>query len=87
MHNQNELGGIRMLTDFKVTHCAFSEFVLLKTSFVDTLAGVADFKTETYPDQQVIIRLSEVKALITELQKRVHYIETGIEDLSTRSLI
>lgn len=76
---------MRLLTDFQAAHSAFGQFVLLKSSFVDTLSGFADFKAETYPDQQVMIRLSEAKALISELQKRVKYIEAGIEDAGTSS--
>ncbi|MFU2317956.1 hypothetical protein [Rahnella sp. PCH160] len=85
MKNQDEFGGMRLLADFQTAHSAFGEFVLLKSSFVDTLSGIADFKAETYPDQQVMIRLKEAKALISELQKRVQYIEAGIEDAGTSS--
>jgi hypothetical protein len=85
MKNQDEFSGMRLLTDFQTAHSAFGEFVLLKSSFVDTLSGIADFKAETYPDQQVMIRLKEAKALISELQKRVQYIEAGIEDAGTSS--
>ncbi|PBI78650.1 hypothetical protein A9993_02465 [Rahnella victoriana] len=85
MINKDEFSGLRLLTGFKAAHSAFSEFVLLKTSFVDTLSCIADFKAEAYPDQQVMIRLSEAKALISELQKRVQYIEAGIEDSGASS--
>ncbi len=85
MKNQDEFGGMRLLTNFQAAHSAFGEFVLLKSSFSDTLSGFLDFKAETYPDQQVMIRLSEAKALISELQKRVQYIEAGIEDASTNT--
>lgn len=87
MKNKDEFCGMRLLTEFKAAHSAFGEFVLLKTSFVDTLSGVADFKAQSYPDQQVMIRLAEAKALITELQKRVQYIEAGIEDASTSTTL
>lgn len=86
MKSQDEFSGMRLLTDFKAAHSAFGEFVILKSSFVDTLSGIADFKAENYPDQQVMIRLSEAKALISELQKRVHYIEAGIEDAGNSSI-
>ena len=80
MNEHDSFRGMRLLTEFKAAHSAFGEFVILKSSFVDTLTGVVDSKVEMYPDQQVMIRLSEAKALIIELKKRVQYIEAGIED-------
>ncbi|WP_459175718.1 hypothetical protein [Ewingella americana] len=71
------------LLDFQTAHSAFGEFILLKVSFVDTLSGISGFKCEIYPDQQVMIRLSEAKELIAELQKQVQYIEAEIEDSGT----
>lgn len=80
MKDQDNFSGMRLLTEFKTAHSALGEFVILKSSFVDTLTGVVDSKVEKYPDQQVMIRLSVAKAIIFELQKRVQYIEAGIED-------
>jgi len=85
MKNQDEFSGMRLLTDFQTAHSAFGEFILLKASFVDTLSCIPGFKAEIYPDQQVMIRLSEAKELIAELQKRVQYIEAEIEDSGTSS--
>lgn len=83
MKKNYEFSGMRLLTDFQTAHSALGKFVLLKTSFIDTFSGIANFKAETYPDQQVMIRLNEAKALVSELQKRVQYIEAGIEDAGT----
>jgi len=85
MKKQDEFSSMRLLTDFQSAHSAFGKYILLKTSFVDTLSEVFDFRTEDYPDQQVMIRLNEAKALISELQKRVQYIEAGIEDANTKT--
>lgn len=79
MKREDEIGGMRLLTDFQTAHSAFGEFVLLHSSFTDTMASVCLAKSTDYPDQQVMIRLDVAKALISELQKRVDYIEAGIE--------
>lgn len=86
MENQDGFSGMRLLTKFKAAHSALGEFVILKSSFVDTLSVIAGFKAENYPDQQVMIRLSEAKALTSELQKSAHYIEAGIEDAGNSSI-
>lgn len=79
MKQQDELYGMRLLTEFKTDHSAFGQFVLLHSSFVDTMASVCPAKATDYPNQQVMIRLDVAKALINELQKRVDYIEAGIK--------
>ena len=51
MNEQDSFRGMRLLTEFKAAHSAFGEFVILKSSFVDTLTGVVDSKVEMYPDR------------------------------------
>lgn len=79
MKPQDELQGMRLLAEFQTDHSAFGQFVLLHSSFADTMASVCPAKTTDYPDQRVMIRLNVAKDLINELQKRVDYIEAGIE--------
>lgn len=79
MKQQDELQGMRLLTEFQTDHSAYGQFVLLHSSFADTMASVCMAKATDFPDQQVMIRLDVAKALISELQKRVDYIEAGIE--------
>ncbi|HBE9178744.1 hypothetical protein [Serratia fonticola] len=79
MKQQNELQGMRLLTDFEVEHSAYGKFVLLHSSFTDTMTAIFPSHASDFPDQQVMIRLDVAKALISELQKRVDYIEAGIE--------
>lgn len=86
MKKQNEISGMRLLTKFQAQHSAFGGFVLLSTSFTDTMSVISAEHAEDYPDQNVMIRLSEAKALISELQKRVQYIEAGIEDVVTKTV-
>lgn len=87
MKKQDEFAGMRLLTEFQTAHSALGEFIILQSSFVDTLKAISSLKHENYPDQTVMIRLSEAKALIAELQKRVDYIEAGIEDVGTRTTV
>ncbi|HFI5335083.1 TPA: hypothetical protein ACGQS5_002769 [Serratia liquefaciens] len=79
MKSQDDTIGMRQLTDFKAEHCAFGGFVLLRSSFVDTMSYVCADKSTVFADQEVMIRLDVARALIRELQKRVDYIEAGIE--------
>ena len=67
MENQYGFNGMRLLTKFQIQHRALGRFVLLHSSFLDTLAGISSAKATVYPDQNVMIRLSEAKALIAEL--------------------
>lgn len=80
MKPQDEISGMRQLTDFQTDHSSYGQFVLLHSSFTDTMASVCLEKSTSYPDQQVMIRLDIAKELIRELQKRVDYIEAGIEN-------
>ncbi|CAI0822013.1 hypothetical protein [Serratia ficaria] len=80
MKPQDEITGMRQLTDFQADHSAFGRFVLLHSSFTDTMSYVCAEKSTDYPDQEVMIRLDVAKELIRELQKRVDYIEAGIEN-------
>jgi len=80
MKPQDEIIGMRQLTDFQTDHSAFGGFVLLRSSFVDTMSYVCADKSTVFADQDVMIRLDVAKALIRELQKRVDYIEAGIEN-------
>lgn len=79
MKPKDELQGMRLLTDFQAEHSAFGEFVLLHSSFTDTMTTIFPNHVSEFPDQRVMIRLDVAKALISELQKRVDYIEAGIE--------
>ncbi|HBC7421400.1 TPA: hypothetical protein KEY88_004127 [Serratia marcescens] len=80
MKSEDEIIGMRQLTNFQADHSAFGGFVLLRSSFVDTMSYVCADKSTTFADQDVMIRLDVAKALIRELQKRVDYIEAGIEN-------
>ena len=80
MKPQDGIIGMRQLTDFQTDHSAFGGFVLLRSSFVDTMFYVCADKSTDFADQDVMIRLDVAKALIRELQKRVDYIEAGIEN-------
>ncbi|WP_455871916.1 hypothetical protein [Serratia proteamaculans] len=84
MKPQDEIIGMRQLTDFQTDHSAFGGFVLLRSSFVDTMSYVCADKSTEFADQDVMIRLDVAKALIRELQKRVDYIEAGIENNALR---
>ncbi|HBE9083068.1 TPA: hypothetical protein KNG84_005748 [Serratia fonticola] len=79
MKQQDEIHGMRLLTEFQAAHSAFGGFVILHSSFEDTMTSVFPNHQNEFPDQQVMIRLDVAKALISELQKRVDYIEAGIE--------
>ncbi|WP_459376083.1 hypothetical protein [Serratia sp. ser-z] len=80
MKSQDEIIGMRRLTNFQAEHSAFRGFVLQRSSFVDTMSYVCADKSTVFADQDVMIRLDVAKALIHELQKRVDYIEAGIEN-------
>lgn len=80
MKTEDEIIGMRQLTNFKADHSAFGGFILLRSSFVDTMSYVCADKATAFADQDVMIRLDVAKALIRELQKRVDYIEAGIEN-------
>ncbi|CNI00211.1 MULTISPECIES: hypothetical protein [Yersinia] len=82
---KDEFTGMRELTSFDTAHSAFGEFIIMRSSFTDTLTGFRQIEPEHYPDQQVMIRLDAAKKLIRELQKRVDYIESGIEDVNTKT--
>ena len=86
MKSQDEIIGIRQLTNFQADHSAFGDFVLLRSSFVDTKSYVCADKSTTFADQDVMIRLDVAKTLIRELQKRVDFIEGGIENNALRML-
>lgn len=76
-----------MIEDFKSEHCPHGKFVLLHTSFTDSMSLVCKDKATVYPDQELMIRLDVAKKLIRELQKRVDYIEASIaEDDNTAHL-
>ncbi|EKN6261725.1 hypothetical protein DVP94_14335, partial [Yersinia enterocolitica] len=62
---------MRELTSFETARSAFGEFIIMRSSFTDTLTGFRHIEPEVYPDQQVMIRLDAAKKLIRELQRRV----------------
>ncbi|AVJ17227.1 MULTISPECIES: hypothetical protein [Serratia] len=80
MSHKDDIIGMRLLTGFQTDHSAYGRFVLLQSSFVDTMSYVCPDKENDYPDQEIMIRLEVAKELIHELQKRVDYIEAGIEN-------
>ncbi|HFO2533648.1 TPA: hypothetical protein ACHJX8_000522 [Yersinia enterocolitica] len=82
---KDEISGMRELTSFNTEHSAFGKFIIMRSSFTDTLTGFRHIEPEVYPDQQVMIRLDAAKKLIRELQRRVDYIESGIEDINTKT--
>lgn len=87
MKHQEDFIGVRMIEDFQAEHCPYGKFVLLHTSFIDSMSLVCVDKATDYPDQELMIRLDVAKKLIRELQKRVDYIEAGIaEDNNTAPL-
>ncbi|WP_405125396.1 hypothetical protein ACI51W_01320 (plasmid) [Pseudomonas marginalis] len=87
MNSKDELSGMRELTSFKMDHSSMGDLIILRTSFVDTLAAIGLENVPVYPDQDVMIRLSMAKLLVTELQKRIDYIEAGIENTQDHQLI
>ncbi|CQJ02362.1 hypothetical protein [Yersinia frederiksenii] len=82
---KDEISGMRELTSFNTEHSAFGKFIIMRLSFTDTLTGFRHIEPEVYPDQQVMIRLDAAKKLIRELQRRVDYIESGIEDINAKT--
>ncbi|HHH0561703.1 TPA: hypothetical protein ACPZOD_002440, partial [Yersinia enterocolitica] len=68
---KDEFTGMRELTSFETARSAFGEFIIMRSSFTDTLTGFRHIEPEVYPDQQVMIRLDAAKKLIRELQRRV----------------
>jgi hypothetical protein len=83
MEKPEGFSGMRLLTTFQTEHSAHGQFILLHASFQDTLALTPSAPPTHYPNQKVMIRLNEAKALIAELQKRVQYIEAGLEGAGT----
>ena len=79
MTSRDELSGMRELTALQMDHSARGKFIILRTSFIDTLARLGLNDVPHYPDQDVMIRLSTAKQLLEELRKRIEYIESGIE--------
>ncbi|PYZ32324.1 hypothetical protein DNK77_08740 [Enterobacter cloacae complex sp.] len=87
MNSKDELSGMRELTSFKMDHSSMGNLIILRTSFVDTLAAIGLENVPIHPDQDVMIRLSMAKLLVQELQKRIDYIEAGIENTQDHQLI
>ncbi|EFE96341.1 hypothetical protein [Serratia odorifera] len=80
MKPQDEIGGMRELTTFQMDHSAKGSLIILRSSFVDTLTYLGVENAPRYADQDVMIKLSVAKRLMHELQKRIDYIESGIEE-------
>jgi hypothetical protein len=71
---------MRELRSFQIKHSAIGEFILLHASFTDSMTIPPSITPGRYPDQHLMIRLSEAKNLLNELKKCVDYIEAGIEE-------
>jgi hypothetical protein len=79
MRKEYDIGHMRQLSKFAMTHSAIGEFVILRTAYIDSLSGVKGITPDKYPDQTVSIRLADAKRLLAELKKSIDYIEAGIE--------
>jgi len=79
MQEESNIGHMRRLSKFAMTHCAAGEFVILRSAFIDSLAGTEWFTPEEFPDQTIVINLADAKRLLSELKKSIGYIEAGIE--------
>lgn len=87
MSSKDSLSGMRELTSFQMDHSAKGNLILFRSSFVDTLTHLGVENPPHYPDQDVVVRLSVAKQLIHELQKRIDYIESGIEESADHKII
>ncbi len=79
MPEGSNIGHMRQLKKFAITHYAAGEFVILRSAFIDSLSGTKWFTPEKFPDQTVVINLADAKRLLCELKKSIGYIEAGIE--------
>ncbi len=79
MREESNIGHMRQLSGFDVTHLAVGKFVILHASYIDSLAAVKCFTPEAFPDQTIAIKLADAKQLLAELKKSIDYIEAGIE--------
>ncbi|MGX5055461.1 hypothetical protein ACWKX9_17645 [Enterobacter asburiae] len=76
MNSKDEFSGMRELTSFQMDHSPMGNLIILRSSFINTLASIDLKNVQSYPDQGVMIRLSTAKLLIQELQKRIDSIES-----------
>ncbi|TCL06926.1 hypothetical protein [Sodalis ligni] len=79
MCGESNVGHMRQLSKFAMTHSAMGEFVILTTAYIDSLSGVKGLPLEEFPSQTVTIKLGDAKRLLAELKKSIAYIEAGIE--------
>ena len=86
MQKESNIGHMRQLSDFDITHLAVGKLVILHTSYIDSVAGVKWFTPETFPDQTIAIKLADAKQLLAELKKSIDYIEAGIEHPASKFL-
>ncbi|HDL7376534.1 TPA: hypothetical protein PXN51_001874, partial [Yersinia enterocolitica] len=49
INHKDEFTGMRELTSFDTAHSAFGEFILMRSSFTDTLTGFRKIEPEHYP--------------------------------------
>lgn len=85
INHKDEFTGMRELTSFETAHSAFGEFIIMRSSFTDTLTGFGPIEPEHYSDQQVMLSLDVAKKIVRELQRCIDYIESGIEDINTKT--
>ena len=86
MDQESNIGHMRQLSKFAMTHLAVGELVILRASYIDSLAGVKWFTPEAFPDQTIVIKLADAKRLLAELKKSIDYIEAGIEHPASKFL-
>lgn len=79
MNCKDEISGMRELTSFQMDHSAQGNLILLRTSYIDTLAYLGIQNAPHHPDLDMMIRLDIAKKLVQELQRRIDYIESGID--------
>lgn len=76
MSSKDEFSGMRELTSFRMDHSSMGDLIILRSSFIDTLASIDLKNAQSYPDQDVMIRLNMAKILVQELQKHIDSIES-----------
>ncbi|TKI03871.1 hypothetical protein [Martelella alba] len=79
MKEESNIGHMPQLSKFAMVHSAAGEFIVLKTAYIDSLAGTKWLTPQIYPDQTITIKLADAKELLAELKKSIDYIEAGIE--------
>lgn len=79
MRDESNIGHMRQLSDFDMTHLAIGKLVILHASYIDSLTGVKWFTPKVLPDQTIAIKLADAKRLLSALKKSIDYIEAGID--------